>query len=72
MKNVKSAISLLKKKIDNNTIINLDPKKQNKSKVIRYSKNSDFSEKVIKDYPKKIGKFKFKKKMLIRPELLND
>ena len=72
MTNVKSAICLLKKKIDNRQIFNLVPEKQNQNKRIRYSKNSDFSAKLLKNFPKKIDNFKFKKKLLIRPEIYND
>lgn len=72
MKNVKSAIILLKKKINNKKLFLIKPKKQIKKKLIRYSKNSDFTENELKNYPRKIEKFKFIKKMLIRPELLND
>ena len=35
----------------------LTNKKLLQHKLIRYSKNSDFSEEVIRNYPKKIGKF---------------
>mgnify|MGYP001962567295 CR=1 FL=1 len=72
MKNVKAAITLLVNKINNKKLFAIKPKKQIKKKIIMYSKNSDFSEKVLKNFPKKINKFKFKKKMLIKPEFFNE
>ena len=72
MSNVKSVIKILKKKIDNNDIYKFKPIKQSKNKVIRYSKNSDFNDKALQNYPKVIKNFKFNKKMLIRPVRIDE
>ena len=53
MSTVKSAFDSLCKKINDNSIFNIKPELQSKSKEIRYSKKDEFNESVVKDFLKK-------------------
>ena len=53
MSTVKSAFDSLCEKINDNSILNIKPELQSKSKEIRYSKKDEFNESVVKDFLKK-------------------
>ena len=50
MSTVKGAIHSIRDKIQNRSIFNLQQHSQDKSKEIRYSKNIDFNENVVKKF----------------------
>ena len=50
MSTVKGAIHSIIDKIQNRSIFNLQQHSQDKSKEIRYSKNIDFNENVVKNF----------------------
>ena len=54
MSTVKGAIHSIIDKIQNRSIFNLQQHSQDKSKEIRYSKNIDFNENVVKNFFQKI------------------
>ena len=62
MSTVKGAIHSIIDKIQNRSIFNLQQHSQDKSKEIRYSKNIDFNENVVKIFFKKDSIIKKKKK----------
>ena len=74
MSTVKAAFHSITDRIKNNSLLNIDPIQQDKSKEIRYSKKIQFNDEVVKKYFKKeidlnIKKFDFS--MLEKPYFLN-
>tara|TARA_Y100000741_G_scaffold364471_1_gene355593 strand:- start:476 stop:1261 length:786 start_codon:yes stop_codon:yes gene_type:complete len=74
MSTVKAAFHSIAERIKNNSLLNIDPIQQDKSKEIRYSKKIQFNDEVVKKYFKKeidlnIKKFDFS--MLEKPYFLN-
>ena len=73
MSTVVSAFHSLKKKLEEKSIFNIEPKNQEPTKLIRYSKKQDFSDEVVLDFlknKKKIDKFKFIKNNYKDPYIL--
>ena len=70
MSSIKSAFLSLCEKIKDNSIFEFDPKEQNQSKEIRFSKKKDFNAEVISNYFKKdlnLKDINFDISLLIRP-----
>ena len=63
MSTVKGAIHSIIDKIQNRSIFNLQQHSQDKSKEIRYSKNIDFNENVVKKFFSKKIQLQTKKKI---------
>jgi methionyl-tRNA formyltransferase len=75
MSTVKSAFYSLVERISNKKIFNIKPTKQNKSKEIRYSKNKEFTSKVVRQFMKKkldITNLNFINKLLTNPYFLKN
>lgn len=73
MSTVRSAFSSLCEKISDNSIFNLKPHRQDKSKQIKYTKRIEFSEKIVKEYFDKridLEAKKFDNSLLIDPFFL--
>ena len=75
MSTVKSAFHSIAERIKDNSIFDIEPINQDKSKEIRYSKKNEFDEKIITKYfAKKINlnSKKFDNSFLKEPFFLND
>jgi methionyl-tRNA formyltransferase len=75
MSTVKSAFHSIAERIKDNSIFDIEPVNQDKSKEIRYSKKNEFDEKIITKYfAKKINlnSKKFDNSFLKEPFFLND
>ncbi|WP_435097343.1 formyltransferase family protein [Candidatus Pelagibacter bacterium nBUS_27] len=75
MSTVKSAFYSLVERISNKKIFDIKPTKQNKSKEIRYSKNKEFTSKVVRQFMKKkldITNLNFINKLLTNPYFLKN
>ena len=75
MSTVKSAFISISERIKDNSILSINPITQDKNKEIRYSKKSEFNEKIAQEYFKKEIDFKSKKfniNLLKEPFFLNN
>jgi hypothetical protein len=75
MSTVKSAFHSIAERIKDNSIFDIEPVNQDKSKEIRYSKKNEFDEKIITKYfAKKINlnSKEFDNSFLKEPFFLND
>ena len=75
MSTVKSAFYSIAEKIKDKSIFEIKPITQNKSKEIRYSKEFEFNEEVVKKYFEKnidLNSKKFDESLLIKPYFLNN
>ena len=75
MSTVKSAFYSIAEKIKDKSIFNIKPITQNKSKEIRYSKELEFNEEIIKKYFRKnidLNSKKFDETLLKEPYFLNN
>ena len=64
MSTVKGAIHSLVNKIKDNSIFDISPLVQDKSKEIRYSKNNDFNENIVEEFFAKKILLNTKKKLI--------
>ena len=74
MSTVKSAFHSIAERIKDGSIFTIKPLIQNKINEVRYSKKSDFSEEVVKEYFKKkidLSSKKFDNALLKEPFFLN-
>ena len=74
MSTVKSAFHSLAEKIKDNTILEMDPLSQDKSKELRCSKKNDFKDNIINEFFKKkinLESKKFQNSLLHNPFFLN-
>ena len=75
MSTVKSAFHSIAERIKDGSIFKIEPFFQDKSKEVRYSKKSDFSEDIVKEYFKKeidLNKKKIDNSLLKEPFFLNN
>tara|TARA_B100001250_G_scaffold411640_1_gene440779 strand:- start:2870 stop:3658 length:789 start_codon:yes stop_codon:yes gene_type:complete len=75
MSTVKSAFHSIVNKLQDNSILGIEPAKQDKSKLIRYSKKIEFNEKIINNYFKKnidLNIKQFEKSLLKDPFFFNN
>ncbi len=74
MSTVKSAFHSIAQRIKDSSIFKIKPVEQDKSKEVRYSKKSEFSEEIVKKYFEKdinLNKNKFDNSLLKEPFFLN-
>ncbi len=75
MSTVKSAFHSIAERIKDNSIFNIEPLAQDKVKEVKYTKKSDFSEQVVKEYFEKkidLNSKKFDNSLLKEPFFLNN
>ena len=75
MSTVKSAFHSIAERIKDTSIFNIEPLVQDKFKEVKYTKKSDFSEKVVKEYFEKkidLNSKKFDNSLLKEPFFLKN
>jgi hypothetical protein len=75
MSTIKSAFHSIAERIKDNSIFKINPIDQDKRREIRYSRNIEFNEEIIKDYFKKeinLNNKKFDNSLLKEPFFLNN
>ena len=75
MSTVKSAFHSIAERIKDTSIFNIEPLAQDKVKEVKYTKKSDFSEQVVKEYFEKkidLNSKKFDNSLLKEPFFLNN